>query len=312
MRLAHTSGVSCESVSGSVLRGHGRSSGAWGGATVTPVVFDEIGEWSQIKLEIIEKFAAAYSRIFGAERQRRFHHEYIDAFAGAGLHISKSTGQVVAGSPLRALDVVPPFKAYHFIDLDGDKAALLERLVRERGAMAQVYRGDCNEILLVRIFPTLRYEDYKRALCLLDPYGLHLKWQVMKTAGGLRTIDMILNFPVADINRNVLWRHPERVDPADIARMTAWWGDDSWRRIAYRREQTLFGDEEEVKEDTGVVVRAFQDRLRSVAGFTHVPDPLPMRNSQNAVVYYLFFASQNQAGARIINDIFKRYRRGRG
>jgi three-Cys-motif partner protein len=277
-----------------------------------PVVFDEIGEWSQIKLEIIEKFAAAYSRIFGAERQQRFQHEYVDAFAGSGLHISRATGQLVAGSPLRALEVAPPFKAYHFIDLDGDKVALLERLVRERGATAQIYRGDCNEILLDRIFPTLRYEDYKRALCLLDPYGLHLKWQVMKTAGELRTIDMILNFPVADINRNVLWRHPERVDPADIARMTVWWGDDSWRRIAYRKEATLFGDEEEVKADIRTVVTAFRDRLRTVAGFLQVPEPLPMRNSQNAIVYYLFFASQNQTGARIITDIFRRYRTGGG
>lgn len=279
---------------------------------MTPVAFDEIGEWSQIKLEIIEKFAAAYSMIFGAERQQRFQHEYVDAFAGAGLHISRATGQLVAGSPLRALEVVPPFKAYHFIDLDGDRVALLERLVRERGAAAHIYRGDCNEILLGRIFPTLRYEDYKRALCLLDPYGLHLKWQVMKTAGELRTIDMILNFPVADINRNVLWRHPERVDPADIARMTAWWGDDSWRGIAYRKEATLFGDEEEVKADTRTVVNAFRDRLRTVAGFPQVPEPLPMRNSQNAIVYYLFFASQNQTGARIITDIFRRYRTGGG
>ncbi len=137
---------------------------------MTPVFFDEIGEWSQIKLEIIEKFATAYSRIFGAEKQHRFQHEYVDAFAGPGLHISKATGQIVAGSPLRALDVNPPFKAYHFIDLDGDKAALLERLVQERGAAARVYRGDCNDILLTQILPTLRYENYKRALCLLDPY----------------------------------------------------------------------------------------------------------------------------------------------
>ncbi len=204
----------------------------------------------------------------------------------------------------------PPFKSYHFIDLDGDKVAMLERLVRERGAPARLYRGDCNDILLTQIFPTLRYDDYKRALCLLDPYGLHLRWEVMRTAGQLRTIDMILNFPVADIHRNVLWRHPERVDPADIARMTAWWGDDSWRRVAYRKEPTLFGDEEEVKADTRSVVDAFRDRLRSVASFVQVPEPLAMRNSQNAIVYYLFFASQNETAARIINDIFSRYRSG--
>jgi hypothetical protein len=32
--------------------------------------------------------------------------------------------------------------------------------------------------------------------------------------------------------------------------------------------------------------------LKAVAGFSFVPDPLPMRSSTNAVVYYLIFVSQ--------------------
>ena len=56
---------------------------------------------------------------------------------------------------------------------------------------------------------------------------------MIETAGKMRSIDMFLNFPVADINRNVLWRHPEGVDAADLKRMNEFWGDDSWREIAY-------------------------------------------------------------------------------
>src|SRR2546422_529005 len=216
---------------------------------MTPLRFDQIRAWSEIKLEIIKKFAAAYSAIFSAQPQRHFRHEYVDAFAGLGVHLSKTTGAVVPGSPLQVLEVQPPFKAYHFIDLDGDKAANLQHLVKKYNVDATVYPGDCNDILLSRIFPTLRYEHYKRALVVLDPYGLHLKWQVMETAGQLGTIDLLLNFPVADINRNVLWRHPEGVAPDDIARMTTWWGDESWRHVAYTTQPTLFGDEQ-VKADT--------------------------------------------------------------
>jgi hypothetical protein len=29
-----------------------------------------------------------------------------------------------------------------------------------------------------KLLPTIKYGDYKRALCLLDPYGLHLDWDV--------------------------------------------------------------------------------------------------------------------------------------
>jgi three-Cys-motif partner protein len=53
---------------------------------------------------------------------------YVDAFAGAGVHLSKATGQMVPGSPLNALDVTPPFTALHLIDLDGARVAELKRL----------------------------------------------------------------------------------------------------------------------------------------------------------------------------------------
>jgi three-Cys-motif partner protein len=113
------------------------------------------------------------------------------------------------------------------------------------------------------------------------------------------------------MNRNVLWRHPECVDPADVARMTAFWGDESWRNVAYVEQPTLFGVEQE-KADNETVARAFRERLRYVAGFAHVAAPLPMRNSQNVIVYYLFFASQSGTGERIIRDIFRRHGGGQG
>jgi hypothetical protein len=55
-------------------------------------------------------------------------------------------------------------------------------------------------------------------------------------------------------------------------------------------------------------VEAFRDRLKKAAGFRFVPDPLPMRNSNNAVVYYLFFASQKPVAEKIIHEIFAKYR----
>jgi hypothetical protein len=53
---------------------------------------------------------------------------------------------------------------------------------------------------------------------------------------------------------------------------------------------------------------AFRNRLKTVAGFGFVPDPRPMRNSRNTVVYYLFFASPKAVAEKIITDIFNKYR----
>jgi hypothetical protein len=63
-----------------------------------------------------------------------------------------------------------------------------------------------------------------------------------------------------------------------------------------------------LKQDNDAIAEAFSKRLKQVAGFQFVPEPLPMRNSNNAVVYYLFFASQKPAAKNIIEDIFKKYR----
>jgi len=54
----------------------------------------------------------------------------------------------------------------------------------------------------------------------------------------------------------------------------------------------VFGTEADVKLEKRHIVDAFRGRLKSAAGFKFVPDPVPMRNSANADVYYLFFASQ--------------------
>jgi hypothetical protein len=57
-----------------------------------------------------------------------------------------------------------------------------------------------------------------------------------------------------------------------------------------------------------MVAKAFQERLRKVAGFKFVPEPMPMRNTRGSIVYYLFFASANENGAKIVTDIFAEYR----
>jgi len=265
--------------------------------------FDEIGYWSEIKLEIVEKYARAYSIILA---KKKFSYVYIDGFAGPGVHISKSTGEFIPGSPLNALNISPSFHEYHLIDLDGDKTEYLKELARGRRNV-YVYHGDCNEILLEKIFPQLKWEDYRRGLCLLDPYGLHLSWEVIETAGKMRTIDLFLNFPIMDMNRTALWRDWWRVSEYGIQRMTRFWGDESWKDIAYTQEETLFGPER-VKATNEDIVKAFRTRLRKKAGFNYVPEPIPMRNSQGAVIYYLFFASHKPVAAKIVTDIFSRYR----
>lgn len=271
----------------------------------------EIGYWSEIKLDIIREYAAAYSRILSARRDPRLTHVYIDAFAGSGVHMARGTHNLVWGSPVNALRLSPPFKEYHFIDLDRGSIANLKLMVETQDkphydpASIHFYNADCNRVLVDKVFPRIRFEDYRRGLCLLDPYGLHLHWNVVEAAGLMRSLEIFLNFPIMDMNRNVLRRDRSRVAPAQERRLTQFWGDDSWREAAFSTAGNLFGYEEKEKNDA--LVEAFRARLSTIAGFKHVSEAMPMCNTKGAVVYYLLFASQKPVAAKIVGEIFAKY-----
>ena len=266
---------------------------------------DEIGYWSEVKLDIVGKYASVYSTIMNKQKKIGSY-LYIDAFAGAGVHIRKQTREFVAGSPFNALVISPAFPEYHFIDLDGDKVDKLVDIVGKRSDVS-IHKGDCNKVLLAEVFPRCRYEDYRRALCLLDPYSLNVNWEVLRKAGQMKSIEIFYNFMIMDANMNVFGRSPDKVQTSQVARMDAVWGDHSWREAAYRKTPGLFSDMEE-KTTNEAVVNAFRDRLIKVAGFEYVPEPMPMRNSKGSVIYYLFFASPNRTGAKIVKNIFDNYR----
>ncbi len=271
---------------------------------------DEIGYWSEVKLDIVKEYAQAYSTIMHSQKQKKRvrWYAYIDAFSGAGIHISRTTGEFVRGSPLNALLVTPAFDHYYFIDTDSLKVGELKSATGRREDV-DVLQGDCNQVLLADVFPHIRYEDYRRALCLLDPYGLHLSWNVIRTAGQMKTVDVFLNFPMMDMNMNVLWHHPELVDEKQAGRMTFYWGDETWKEVAYCDKPDLFesGLRAKVADANEAVAEAFRVRLRSVAGFANVPKPLAMRNRTGATVYYLFFASRKDVANHIVSDIFTKY-----
>ena len=79
--------------------------------------------------------------------------------------------------------------------------------------------------------------------------------------------------------------------------MNRFWGGGSWKQAAYAksRQGTLFSFEpDDEKQSNSAIVAAFRERLNKVAGFEFVPEPMPMTNRRNAVIYYLFFARPSQ------------------
>jgi three-Cys-motif partner protein len=277
--------------------------------------YDEIGIWSEVKLAIIREYASAYGRIMEATRRDRvpsLRWLYIDAYAGPGYHLSETSGELVEGSPLIALNTEPPFHEYHFIDSEKARSEQLRRLAGPR-ADVFTYREDCNKVLLGSVFPRAEYSNYKRALCLLDPYNIDLTWEVIETAGRSNSIEIFMNFMIMDINRNALRKDPDKLIPSKVAQMTRLWGDESWKNAGYDQIPTLFEQLVPQKVTNERFAEAFRLRLEKKAGFKYVPKPMPMKiTNSNTVIYYLYFASQKEAGMDIVNDIFNKYRAKQG
>ncbi len=274
--------------------------------------YDEINIWSEVKLAIIKEYAAPYATILDATRRESIPSLkwlYVDAYAGPGYHLSKTTGAAVEGSPLIALNTKPPFHEYHFIDTNSKRIAQLRELAGDRRDVF-TYGEDCNTVLLRAVFPRAKYKDYRRALCLLDPYNINLTWEVIETAGKMGSVELFLNFMIMDINRNVLTRNPDKAVASKVLQMTRLWGDETWADVAYDTTGNLFGEPEKVSNE--VFAEAFRQRLRKKAGFKYVPRPMPMKTKTNSVIYYLYFASQKPVAAEIVDDIFNKYRERQG
>ena len=274
---------------------------------------DEVGEWSQLKIEIIGQYAHAYTSILLNNEKIRLNPIYVDGFAGAGEHNLKRTGERIEGSPLKAFAVQPPFDWFYLIDLDGGRARALQAFANGRSNVS-VEQGDCNEVLLEKVFPRILGNRLNRGLCILDPYGVHLDWEVLKQAGQSNHIEIFLNFATLDMQRNIFRKDRDKVRQVHLARMNRFWGDNSWEEIIYRKSLGLFGPmESKEAESNREIVKAFQKRLKDHAGFGFVPDPVPMCNSTGAVLYYLFFAAPKTTGGalggKIVTQIFDKHRK---
>jgi three-Cys-motif partner protein len=258
---------------------------------------DEIGEWSERKIAIVSKYATAYASILAGQRLK---HYYIDGFTGGPIALRKDTKDRVVTTARRILEIEPAFYGYYLVDADPAKAAAMRDACRQR-PQAEALCGDANK-LLPGLFEKIKYKEFKRALCFLDPYKIMLAWHVLVAAGKLGTIEAFIHFPTGDIQRNVLRNNHTRLAPAEVERMSAMWGDDSWQKAAYVEQPTLFGPET-AKQPIQMLLDAFSARLKNIAGFKYVSKALPMRNSTGVIIYHLLFATHQPLALRIATDV---------
>ena len=272
---------------------------------------EAIGLWTEIKLDIVREYSAAYTTILKEQSWCRGY-AYIDAFAGPGQFVSKENRtRLIPGSPLNALNIEHKFTEYHFIDIESSKIENLRNLIADRPEAEQVrfYTGDANRVLREEVLGQFPYASYKRALCILDPYGVDIEWTTIEAIAKAKTMDLYLNFPLMDINRNEALKRLETADLSQGARLTKIWGDSSWKDLAYIEQKDLFASPVLIKiRGNETLKQEFVERLKKKAKFAYVPEPILMSNQQGGPLYFLFFASHQRVAEKIAQDIFEKYR----
>lgn len=269
-----------------------------------------VGPWAAAKLDALEEYLKFYGT---ALNKQSFTRVYIDAFAGACLAKVRGTGlpvdpspffdepddseaqeEFILGSPMRALNVPNGFHRHYFFDLDETRAETLRAVTEERnGVIVQV--GDCNP-LIRNLAPSLRSRNI-RGVAFLDPYGAHLEWATLEALADTGTMEVVVNFPLAMAINRLITRSGE-VPERWADQLTACFGTDEWRTIAYSREVDLFGNE--VTTKNGDVAERLLDlyvsRLRTL--FPFVAKPHLIRNTRSSPLYYLIWAGPNKLGLK--------------
>lgn len=249
------------------------------------------GPWTRLKLDTLENYLHFYTT---ALKNKGFDLHYIDTFAGSGICEIRKGDEVerLIGSAQRAINVSPPFDRFDFIESNPGRVQAL------RGIKAQypdrnihIYEADAND----KLKEICAERDWRstRAVLFIDPYGMSMNYDTLKTVAGTQAIDVWYLFPLSAIVRQAATDR-RAVTPDKESALTRLLGDDSWREIWYSKNPNLdFFDDDQYQRDVDVdaIEEFVLHRLAQI--FPKVAQPRRLYLNGNISLFSLIFAVSN-------------------
>jgi three-Cys-motif partner protein len=248
------------------------------------------GPWSQEKLTYVQRYATAFMNSMMPKRRSGLWSElvYLDFLAGPGVGIDRRTGIEFPGSPLRALQAMPPFDRLVFSDVDARNVDTLRRRIPEPDRVrVELCVGDCHEVAR-RVVGDL--SNRALALAFVDPEGFEVKFRLFETLAAKR-VDVLYLFPGGiGVARNL----------GTFARKANAPLDDlipGWREL--RRARVAAGQrlsQDEIISRDQPFVTLLMQRM-SELGFLYSGQGEPyFTNQKNVKMYHLLFFSKHPTG----------------
>jgi len=244
--------------------------------------------WTIQKLTAVENYLQFFTTVL---KNQKFKLCYIDAFSGSG-NVTLKDGQVVDGSAMRALKY--PFDAFYFFEKDTERYNVLTENINNRCSDMQnriiIRNDDCNELLQSIDAKNWLAEKW-RGVIFLDPYAMQLSWSCLEKINNTKTFDVWYLFPFMAVNRNLF--KDRNIPPMNREALNKILGTADWENEIYREpdQQSLFGidyEKTDVEGVKGYIVKRLGETFPTVA-----PNPVLLRNDNNAPLFLLCFAGSN-------------------
>ncbi len=267
------------------------------------------GKWTTFKLDYLQRYIDLFEKSMrGKSWCARC---YIDLYAGTGKFQVEGQSSFQLGSALLALTTKHPFTHYFLVEKSQENFDILSKRCESiNGVKKRILCGDANvrvrEIVEeIKTIECNRPKDHQWSslnLAFLDPDGLELEWKTIETLASVRKMDLIIYYSQSGLTRN--FKNCIEVDAdTDIDRF---FGDREWRNI-YRTSQLNIHRK---------LIDYYKHKLTTL-GYMDVKDvedsaePL-MKNSKEAPLYRLIFASKHERGHEFWNKIIQKDASGQG
>lgn len=257
------------------------------------------GFWTEAKLDILSAYLPAF--VTASKTKAPGELIYLDLFAGNALNQRRDVDRDIRGSAIRALESLPEYARVLLFELDR-VATELDRELHTRfpERRFEVVPGDCN-ITLEGVLDGLRGSgvDWAPSFAFVDPYSsAALRWETITRLAEFKRnrkykMEQWLLFYGSDIPR-VLGQNPEN---AEQLRRT--FGGDRWVPIAQAREHQDLSADEARRAYTNLL----RWQLQTTLGYTYTHS-FEVRNTSGGYLYDLVFATDNDAGNRIMGDVY--------
>lgn len=257
------------------------------------------GFWTEAKLDILSAYLRAFATAGSKKAQGQL--TYLDLFAGNASNQRRDTQQDIQGSSVRALEALPEYARIFLFERDSVAAELRSNLRSRFPARSfEVVPGDSN-VTLDGVLDQLKAQgvDWAPCFAFVDPYSsAGLRWDTLARLADFKRartykVEQWLLFYGSDIPR-VLAQSPAN---ADLLRRT--FGGDSWVPISEAREAGALTAEGARREYTNHLGW----RLENVLGYRYTHS-FEVRNTSGNYLYDLVFATDNDAGDRIMGDVY--------